>query len=113
MEIKTANGCYVTDSEGNKYIDTTMGSGVQLIGHGNLLSRKIAKQVEKGTIYTIPNSYTHEVNSYLKKHINPDLHHQYIFCSSGTEANMRAIRLARAYSGKNIIGRFHGGGLGG
>ena len=113
MEIKTANGCYVTDSEGNKYIDTTMGSGVQLIGHGNLLSRKIAKQVEKGTIYTIPNSYTHEVNSYLKKHINPDLHHQYIFCSSGTEANMRAIRLARAYSGKNIIGRFHGGWHGG
>ena len=113
MEIKTANGCYVTDSEGIDYIDTTMGSGVQLIGHGNLLSRKIAKQVEKGTIYTIPNSYTHEVNSYLKKHINPDLHDQYIFCSSGTEANMRAIRLARAYSGKNIIGRFHGGWHGG
>ena len=113
MEIKTADGCYVTDSEGNNYIDTTMGSGVQLIGHGNLLSRKIAKQVEKGTIYTVPNSYTHEVNGYLKKHINPDLHEQYIFCSSGTEANMRAIRLARAHSGKNIIGRFHGGWHGG
>ena len=113
MEIKTANGCYITDSEGNKYIDTTMGSGAQLIGHGNILSRKIAKQVEKGTIYTIPNSYTNEVNGYLKKHINPDLHDQYIFCSSGTEANMRAIRLARAYTGKNIIGRFHGGWHGG
>ena len=50
MEIKTANGCYITDSEGNDYIDTTMGSGAQLIGHGNALSRKIAKQVEKGTI---------------------------------------------------------------
>jgi len=113
MEIKTANGCYITDSEGNKYIDTTMGSGAQLIGHGNILSRKIAKQVEKGTIYTIPNSYTNEVNGYLKKHINPDLNDQYIFCSSGTEANMRAIRLARAYTGKNIIGRFHGGWHGG
>ncbi len=112
MEIKTANGCYITDSNGNKYIDTTMGSGAQLIGHGNILSLKIAKQVERGTIYTVPNSYTNEVNGYLK-YINPDLHNQYIFCSSGTEANMRAIRLARAYSGKNIIGRFHGGWHGG
>ncbi len=112
MEIKTASGCYITDSSGNEYIDTTMGSGAQLIGHGNILSRKIAKQVERGTVYTVPNSYTNEVNGYLK-HINPDLHDQYVFCSSGTEANMRAIRLARAYTGKNIIGRFHGGWHGG
>lgn len=113
MEIITADGCYVTDSDGNNYIDTTMGSGAQIIGHGNPLSLKIAKQVERGTIYTIPNYHTHEVNGYLKKHINPDLHDEYIFCSSGTEANMRAIRLARAYTGKSIIGRFHGGWHGG
>ena len=113
MEIEAAHGCYVTDYTGNTYIDTTMGSGAQLIGHGNPLSLKIAKQIEKGTIYTIPNSYTHEVNSYLKKYINPDLHDQYIFCSSGTEANMRAIRLARACNGKSLIGRFHGGWHGG
>ena len=61
MEIEAAHGCYVTDYTGNTYIDTTMGSGAQLIGHGNPLSLKIAKQIEKGTIYTIPNSYTHEV----------------------------------------------------
>ena len=113
MEITTADGCYVSDSDGKKHIDTTMGSGAQIIGHGNPLSLKIAKQVELGTIYTIPNSYTHEVNGYLKRHINPDLHHEYIFCNSGTEANMRAIRLARAYTGKSIIGRFHGGWHGG
>ena len=113
MEIDAAHGCYITDRSGNTYIDTTMGSGAQLIGHGNPLSLKIAKQVEKGTIYTIPNSYTHEVNSYLKKYINPDLHDQYIFCSSGTEANMRAIRLARAYNAKSLVGRFHGGWHGG
>tara|TARA_Y100000591_G_scaffold68903_1_gene57109 strand:- start:3336 stop:4466 length:1131 start_codon:yes stop_codon:yes gene_type:complete len=113
MEIEAAHGCYITDRSGNTYIDTTMGSGAQLIGHGNPLSLKIAKQIEKGTIYTIPNSYTHEVNSYLKKYINPDLHDQYIFCSSGTEANMRAIRLARACNGKSLIGRFHGGWHGG
>lgn len=113
MEIETADGCYVRDSNGNTYIDTTMGSGAQLIGHGNPLSLKIARQIEKGTIYTIPNYYTREVNSHLKNYINPDLHDEYIFCSSGTEANMRAIRLARAYNGRSLIGRFHGGWHGG
>jgi glutamate-1-semialdehyde 2,1-aminomutase len=113
MEIKTANKCYVTDTEGNTYIDTSMGSGAQIIGHNNPLIREMGKQIERGTIYTIPNCHTDKVNSYLKEHINPDLDEQYIFCNSGTEANMRAIRLARAYTGKNVIGRFHGGWHGG
>ena len=112
MEIKKANKYYIIDSYGNKLIDTTMGSGAQIIGHNNFLIKQISKQIRKGTIYTIPNCYTKEVNNYLK-YINPDLHNEYIFCNSGTEANMRAIRLARAYTGKNIIGRFHGGWHGG
>ena len=113
MEIKTASECYITDTEGSTYIDTTMGSGTQIIGHNNPLIREIGKQIERGTIYTIPNCHTDRVNSYLKEHINPDLDEQYIFCNSGTEANMRAIRLARAYTGKNVIGRFYGGWHGG
>jgi len=112
MEIKKANKCYITDKEGNKFIDTTMGSGAQIIGHNNPLIKKISKQIKKGTVYTIPNCYTKEVNQYLAN-INPSLHNEYIFCNSGTEANMRAIRLARAYTGKDIIGRFHGGWHGG
>ena len=113
MEIKTANACYVIDVHGNSYIDTTMGSGAQIIGHNNKLIKKILQQIEKGTIYTIPNCHTRQVNYYLKKYINPDFYEQYIFCNSGTEANMRAIRLARAFTGKSLIGRFHGGWHGG
>ncbi len=112
MEIKKANKCYITDKDGNKFIDTTMGSGAQIIGHNNSLIKKISKQIKKGTVYTIPNHHTKKVNSYLS-HINPELYGEYIFCNSGTEANMRAIRLARAYTGKDIIGRFHGGWHGG
>lgn len=113
MIIKKANKCYVTDVEGKKYIDTTMGSGAQIIGHNNAVIKKIGKQIKKGTIYTIPNHHTDKVNFYLKEYINPDLDEKYIFCNSGTEANMRAIRLARAYTGKSLIGRFHGGWHGG
>ena len=38
MEVKKANKCYITDKKGNKFIDTTMGSGAQIIGHNNPLS---------------------------------------------------------------------------
>jgi len=113
MIIKQADKCYVETVDGIRLIDTTMGSGAQIIGHNNKLIKKIGEQITKGTIYTIPNCHTDNVNSYLKEHINPDLHGEYIFCNSGTEANMRAIRLARAYTGKSLIGRFHGGWHGG
>jgi len=113
MIVKRADKCYIENDQGIKLIDTTMGSGAQIIGHNNPLIKEAIKQVESGTIYTIPNSHIAGVNSYLKKYINPEFHEEYMFCSSGTEANMRAIRLARAHTGKNTIGRFHGGWHGG
>ena len=113
MVIRKAYDCYIEDESGKRLIDTSMGSGVQIIGHNNPLIRKIGKQILNGTVYTIPNVHTECVNFYLKKYINPDLHSEYIFCNSGTEANMRAIRLARAYTGRNKIGKFHGGWHGG
>ena len=100
MVIKKAWDCYLQDQNDKVIIDCTMGSGAQIIGHGNRLAKKISQQVKKGTIYTVPNSYVEEVEFLLKTYINPDLNNQYIFCSTGTEANMRAIRLARAYTGK-------------
>jgi len=101
MEITNANNCHITGVDkdhicGNPmyegYIDTTMGSGAQIIGHNNQLIKEIVGQVERGTIYTIPNIHTNKVNSYLKTHINPTFHDKYIYCNSGTEANMRVIR---------------------
>ena len=100
-----ATGCYIYDSRGKRYIDTTMGSGTQIIGHNNQLVRKTINQVKKGTIYIIPNHHTKKVNKLLKKS-NPHFHNEYIFCNSGTEANMRAIRLARAYTKKILLEGF-------
>ena len=113
MVVKKAYKCYIENDKGIKLIDTTMGSGAQIIGHNNPLSRKTSKQIKNGTIYTVPNVHTETVNCYLKKYINPNLSDKYVFCSTGTEANARAIRLARAYTGKDVIGRFHGGWHGG
>jgi len=113
MIITRAQDAYIVDEHNHKYIDTSMGSGSQIIGHGNILSQQIAKQINHGTIYSIPNHHTKIVSRLLKDYITPKLSNSYIFCSSGTEANMRAIRLARAYTQKEKIGRFHGGWHGG
>ena len=69
MIVKKAYKCYIEDDKGIKLIDTTMGSGAQIIGHNNPLIREMAKQIGRGTIYTIPNCHTDKVNSYLKEHI--------------------------------------------
>jgi glutamate-1-semialdehyde 2,1-aminomutase len=113
LTVAKSHDCYIEDEQGNSFVDTSMGSGAQIIGHGNHLIKKIGKQIKNGTVYAVPNIHTRDVNSYLKKYINPDLHNEYIFCNTGTEANIRAIRLARACTGKNKIAMFHGGWHGG
>ena len=113
MVIQSAKHCYIKDEFNNKFIDTSMGSGAQILGHGNALSKKVAKQIKRGTIYTIPNIHIERVNFLLKTHINPKLSNTYVFCNSGAEANTRAIRLARAYTKRDKIGIFAGGWHGG
>ena len=77
MIVKKAYQCYIENDKGVKLIDTSMGSGAQIIGHNNPLIREIGKQIERGTIYTIPNCHTDKVNSYLKEYINPDFDEGY------------------------------------
>ena len=50
MIIKKAHDAYIFDEFNNQYIDTSMGSGSQIIGHGNILSRKIAKQIDSRSL---------------------------------------------------------------
>ena len=45
MVIRKAYDCYIEDESGKRFIDTSMGSGVQIIGHNNPLIRKIGKQI--------------------------------------------------------------------
>ena len=47
MVIRKAKGCYIFDSNGNRYIDTTMGSGAQIIGHDNELIKKTFQEFSK------------------------------------------------------------------
>ena len=64
MIVKKAYKCYAENGKGVKLIDTTMGSGAQIIGHNNPLIKKIGEQIKRGTIYSIPNHHTNKVNYY-------------------------------------------------
>lgn len=112
LHIKKAYGCFVEDCSGNLYIDTAMGAGTHILGHAHpVVVREIRKQAAEGTLYMLPNTYTYEVGKLLSNAL-PHFH-SFVFCNSGTEATIRATRIARAYTGRKKIAMFSGGWHGG
>jgi len=112
LHVSKAYGCFIEDCSGNSYIDTAMGAGTHILGHAHpLIVREIQEQVADGTLYILPSRYAYEVGELLSKAI-PQFH-SFVFCNSGTEATIRATRIARAYTGRKKIAMFSGGWHGG
>lgn len=106
-----ASGSRIFDVEGNEYLDFSMGFGVNFAGYSN---PSIAEEIIYLTGNTmpegVPNALEVELGETIKKAI-PSLE-MMRFTNSGTEATMHVIRLARAYTGRNLILKmssgFHG-----
>jgi glutamate-1-semialdehyde 2,1-aminomutase len=112
LHISKAYGCFIEDCGGNVYIDTALGAGTHILGHAHpLLTEEIIRQSKEGTLYILPNKYAYEAGKLLSE-IIPHFH-SFVFCNSGSEATMRAARLARAYTEKSKIAMFGGGWHGG
>ncbi len=112
LYIRKAYGCFIEDFSGNTYIDTALGAGTHILGHANpLIVSEIEKQAREGTLYILPNEYAMEVGRLLLQAI--PCFNSFVFCNSGTEATIRATRIARAYTGKKKIAMFSGGWHGG
>ncbi|MCG7521386.1 aspartate aminotransferase family protein [Ruegeria sp. Ofav3-42] len=109
--IDRAKGAEKWDVEGRRYIDFKMGSASQMLGHCH---PAIVEAVQKQAQHSIFSADCHEAETLWAEWIN----HLYPsaertrFTSSGTEATMLAIRLGRAWSGKDRVlrvdGHFHG-----
>lgn len=109
--IKSANGAYIEDVNGKVYIDLALGAGTHILGHNNpLVVDAVINQVRRGTLYIAPNLLTCEFAETLYGATGFE---QFIFCNSGAEATMRAMRVARAFTGKKKIAVFSGGWHGG
>lgn len=103
-----AKGKYLTDTDGNKYIDFWNGHWALILGHSpKTVSDKLKKQLKKGTLYGTVNKKSIKLGELIKKAM--PLAENIRFSSTGSEATMYAIRLARAKTGKRVIAKVIGG----
>ena len=105
--MEKAHGSKIYDVDGNEYIDLVLSYGPMIIGHGN---NKVVEAVQKqvSTGFTFGASTENEIKlAELVCNAFPGMD-KVRFVNSGTEAILSAIRLARAYTGKNHIVKFAG-----
>src|SRR5665647_324337 len=105
--IKRAKGAYLYDADGNQYIDYIASWGPMILGHAyEPIVKAIQEKVLYSTSYGAPTELEIEMAELIKSMVpNVDLIRM---VSSGTEACMSALRLARGYTGRNKIIKFEG-----
>jgi glutamate-1-semialdehyde 2,1-aminomutase len=105
--IEKGDGCYLTDEDGHTFIDFCCSWGPLILGHNNTRIReKIIATVAKGTSFGAPTKLGNELGKLI---INNNHYIEKMrFVSSGTEAVMSALRLARGVTGKSKIIKFEG-----
>ena len=105
--MKEAKGAYLTDVDGNQYVDYINSWGPAILGHTHPeVLEAIQKQAEKGFSYGTPTELETEIAKFIIENV-PNID-QIRMVSSGTEACMSAIRLARGFTGRDKIVKFEG-----
>ena len=105
--IERAEGCYIYDVDGNRYIDYIDSWGPMILGHNfPAIRESVLKACEKGLSFGCATEIEVEMAEFICDRIP---HVDMIrMVNSGTEAVMSAIRVARGYTGKNKIIKFAG-----
>ena len=105
--IRRGTGATLEDVDGNRFIDYVMSWGPLIHGHAPRgLVRAIASAARSGTSFGAPSPLEHELGERVRM-LMPSLE-RVRFVSSGTEAAMAAIRVARAFTGRPRIIKFAG-----
>lgn len=106
--IASANGSKIYDEDGNAFIDYCMAYGPMILGHNHpVIKQAIETQLDKGWLYGTPTALEVELAERIRG-LYPSIE-KMRFVSSGSEATMSAIRLARGYAKKNKIIKIEGG----
>ncbi len=105
--VESAKGAYIFDIHGKKYVDYVLSWGPMILGHADDdVLKAVTEKLQKGLSFGAPT----EIETELAKRvcdIMPGMD-KIRFVSSGTEATMSAIRLARGYTGRDKIIKFEG-----
>lgn len=105
--MESGKGSKIYDIDGNAYIDYVLSWGPLILGHADeRVVTKLKEATEKGTSFGAPSLLENQVAQTVIDRI-PSIE-MVRMVNSGTEATMSAIRLARGYTGRNIILKFEG-----
>lgn len=105
--IKSARGCRITDVDGNEFIDFVGSWGPMILGHAHpKVMATVKEAIDRGTSYGAPCEAEVELAGLICEAI-PSIE-KVRMVSSGTEATMSAVRLARACTGRDKIVKFEG-----
>ena len=105
--IREAQGAYITDLDGNRYLDYVLSWGPMIAGHAHPdVVAALRSAAGRGTSYGTPTEYETELAELIVAAV-PSVE-KVRFCSSGTEATANAVRLARGYTGRDKFVKFEG-----
>ncbi|WP_342469064.1 glutamate-1-semialdehyde 2,1-aminomutase [Ureibacillus sp. FSL K6-3587] len=105
--IESGEGAIIRDIDGNEYIDYVLSWGPLILGHSHPdVVKAIQEQAAKGTSFGAPTLLENKLAEIVIERV-PSVE-MVRFVSSGTEATMAALRLARGYTGRDIIMKFEG-----
>jgi glutamate-1-semialdehyde 2,1-aminomutase len=105
--IERGEGAYFYDADGNRYVDYVLSWGPMILGHAHpAVVEAVKKAAEKGTSFGAPTEAEVELAELVKKRMP---HVEMLrLVNSGTEAVMTAARLARGFTGRDLIVKFDG-----
>jgi len=106
--MKSGSGALLYDLDGHEYLDYVMSWGALLLGHAHpAVTRAIANAAARGTAFGTPTELESELAELVTSMV-PSMQ-RLRFVSSGTEATMSAVRLARGFTGRAKMVKFAGG----
>ncbi|WP_323793541.1 glutamate-1-semialdehyde 2,1-aminomutase [Nocardioides sp.] len=104
--IRSAAGAWLTDVDGREYVDLICSWGPMLLGHAHPeVQAAVTEAISRGTSYGAPTVPEVELAEEIVARTPVD---RVRFVSSGTEAAMSSIRLARGYTGRDVVVKFAG-----
>ncbi len=105
--LVSGRGPWVTDADGNRYLDLTGNLGVLIHGHAHpLVTAAIADQIERGTCFALPTEAELKLGGLLCGRV--PAFERLRFTNTGSEAVAVALRAARAFTGRSRIARIEG-----
>ena len=105
--VSRAKGAYLYGPDNKRYIDYIGSWGPMILGHANeTVLEAVRNAIELGLSYGAPTAIETELAIKVKS-LMPSIE-KLRLCSSGTEATMSAIRLARGFTGRDVILKFEG-----